>query len=206
MIVPLVGASWSNFQAEDVVMWNTSQRCFSVFSILKMCFRSHFLPRIFLHYLPMRNMNEIWIALHLHCMHTSLSHYLKSSLLPLWKEKGKSQNKMFSLFQPSNFMPNQILNFDHVRQLSHPVHRNMAYIVYYIYCHNAILARHAAIHTDASKAKTFQEVIKYLNRKRYKPSLKMRDNACFKADEAYINEKDVNIQFDSPRNYRLNAA
>ena len=139
-------------------------------------------------------------------MHTSLSHYLKSSLLPLWKEKGKSQNKMFSLIQPSNFMPNQILNSDHARQLSDPTHRNMAYIVYYIYCHNAIAVHHAAIHTDASKAKTFQEVIKYPNRKRHKPSLKTRDNACSKADKAYINEQDVNIQFDSPRNYRLNAA
>ena len=55
-------------------------------------------------------------------------------------------------------------------------------------------------------AKTFQEVIKYPNRKIHKPSLKTRDNACSRADKAYINEEDVNIQFDSPRNYRMNAA
>ena len=51
---------------------------------------------------------------------------------------------MFSLIQPSNFMPDQILNSDHARQLSDSTYENMAYLVYYyLYCHNAIAVRHA---------------------------------------------------------------
>ena len=114
---------------------------------------------------------------------------------------------MSSLIQPSNFIPNQISNSNHTRQLSDPTYENMAYLVYYyLYCRNAIAVPHATRHTNASSTKTFQEVIKYLNRKRYKPSLKMRDNDCFTIDKACISEQDVNIQFDSPRSYRLNAA
>ena len=71
---------------------NTCQCCFSVFSILKMCFRSYFLPPVFLCHLPVRNMNFTPPPLH-----TSLSsYYLKSSLLPLWKEKAYHQKHVFT--------------------------------------------------------------------------------------------------------------
>ena len=55
-------------------------------------------------------------------------------------------------------------------------------------------------------AKTSQEAIKYLNRKRCKPSLKIRDNIYSKVDEAYMNGQYINIQFGALRNYHLNAA
>ena len=99
------------------------------------------------------------------------------------------------------------MNLDHAPQLSDSIYKHMVYIVYNLYYHNATTVRgQVASHINASMAKTLQEAIKYLNRKRCKPSLKIRDNIYSKVDEAYMNGQDVNIKFGARRNNHLNAA
>ena len=94
------------------------------------------------------------------------------------------------------------MNFDHAPQLSDTIYKHMVYIVYYLHYHNDTTVRgQVASHINASMAKTFQEAIKYLNRKRCKPNFKKGDNARSETDEAYINGQDINVQFGAPKNY-----
>ena len=114
-------------------MWSCGtkarQCCFSVFSFLKVCFISHFLPRVFLHYLW--NLNFIPPPLY-----NTQHHYHIISDHPCCHFEIKC---IFSLIQSSNFIPNLILNSYHNQQFSDPAYENMAYIVYCLYCHRVNL-------------------------------------------------------------------
>ena len=78
--------------------------------------------------------------------------------------------------------------------------------VCYVYSKNAIIMQPMKDWTDDCMVKTFQDVYKILNQQNCAPKLHVLDNKCSKAVQAFIQNKQTNIQLVEPHNHWVNAA
>jgi hypothetical protein len=81
-----------------------------------------------------------------------------------------------------------------------------AIFILYDWTSNAILATPVKDGKDDTTISTFEENIKYLTNRGFKPVLNIIDNVASKAIQAYLEEHDIQIQLVEPHNHRVNAA